>query len=187
MVVKLEVCDYNLDNHFLLIIIFQNNLAMDEPEIRLDKLIEKLRQRRLRLTPQRMAILRFLAASEAHPSAEQVYEHVKAIFPMISLATVYKTIALLKQEGEVLELGFANGSSRYDGMKPYPHPHLICLKCQRIIDPDMGMFSALPIELSQKYGFKIVSHRLDFFGLCPECQSVASQEGGGVQADRIPE
>lgn len=160
---------------------------MDEPETRLAELVEKLRLRGLRLTPQRMAILRFLATSEAHPSVEQVYEHIKATFPMTSLATVYKTVALLKQEGEVLELGFANGSSRYDGMKPYPHPHLICLKCQRIIDPDLGMFSALPTELSQKYGFKIVSHRLDFFGLCPECQSVASHEGGGVEANCIPE
>ncbi len=127
-------------------------------------------------------ILRILTASEAHPSVDQIYEQLKAEFPMTSLATVYKTVALLKQEGEILELGFANGSSRYDGLKPHPHPHLICLKCQRILDPEIGLLDALPGELTHRYGFKIISHRLDFFGLCPECQA-ADIEGGGLEVD----
>ena len=53
---------------------------------------------------------------------------------MTSLATVYKTITLLKEMGQVLELGFSDDSSRYDGRNPTPHPHLICVRCKKIVD-----------------------------------------------------
>ena len=133
-------------------------------------LVDKLRQRGYRITPQRAAILKIFTESQAHPSVEQVYEQIKTDFPMTSLATIYKTVTLLKEEKEILELGFANESSRYDGNKPYPHPHLICIRCQRITDPEIELFNNLPQELAHKYGYQIVNQRLDFFGICPECQ-----------------
>ena len=77
---------------------------MADPEARLDEMITRLKERGHRLTPQRMAVLKILAVSEGHPSVEQIYERVKVDFPMTSLATVYKTVALLKEMGEVLEL-----------------------------------------------------------------------------------
>jgi len=117
-----------------------------------------------------MAILKILASSEGHPSAESIYEQVKENFPTTSLATVYKTIMLLKQLAEVLELGFPDGSNRYDGNKPYPHPHVVCLRCKQIVDPDLGSTAKLAAEAAQKTGYKIVDHRLDFFGICPKCQ-----------------
>ena len=55
----------------------------------------------------------------------------------MSLATVYKNIILIKSFGEVLELGFPDGSNRYDGNKTNPHPHVICIKCKKIVDPDL--------------------------------------------------
>ena len=69
-----------------------------------------------------------------------------------------------------MELGFVDESNRYDGARPYPHPHLVCTKCKRIIDPDLPALSELPRELAGKTGYQIIHHRLDFFGLCPECQ-----------------
>lgn len=77
-------------------------------------------------------------------------------FPMTSLATVYKTVDMLKAEGEILELGFANGISRYVGSKSYPHPHLICIKCQTIIDPEVDLVNELTQEIATQYGYKIV-------------------------------
>jgi Fur family peroxide stress response transcriptional regulator len=151
---------------------------MPVPEPRLDSLVATLRKRGCRITPQRMAILRIFAESDGHPSVEQVYDRLHAEFPMTSLATVYKTVALLKEEGQILELGFAGGGSRYDGRKPYPHPHLVCLHCQRILDPELGLLADLSQELSQRYGYHIVSHRLDFYGVCPECQAADLKEGG---------
>ena len=106
----------------------------------------------------------------ATPSVEEIYKEVMKLFPTTSLATVYKTITLLKELNEVLELGFPDGSNRYDGSKPYPHPHAICTKCKKILDPEISSVHELSEEMKQKTGFVISSHRLDFFGLCPECQ-----------------
>jgi Fur family peroxide stress response transcriptional regulator len=146
---------------------------MTESGKRLAELIGKLKQRGYRLTPQRMAVLKILAHSDGHPSVDKIYEQVRDSFPMTSLGTVYKTITLLKDMGEVLELGFSDDSNRYDGNKPYPHPHLICIKCKNIIDPDINTLESLPSVVAQKYGYQILGHRLDFYGICPECQAKA--------------
>ena len=75
---------------------------------------QKLKQHHYHITPQRLAIISILATSQDTPSAGQIFERLKAQFPTTSLATVYKTIGMLKNEGEVLELEFQNGSNRYD-------------------------------------------------------------------------
>ncbi|RPH75237.1 transcriptional repressor [bacterium] len=141
---------------------------------RLPALIEKLRQHGHRITPQRVAILEAVTQDSRHPTVEQVYEAVRGEYPMTSLATVYKTIALMKEEGEILELGFGSGSSRFDGARPYPHPHLVCVECQRIIDLEVQTFDELPGKLADQYGFEIVSHRVDYYGICPDCRANSS-------------
>jgi Fur family peroxide stress response transcriptional regulator len=73
-----------------------------------------------------------------------------------------------------LELGFSDGSNRYDGNKPYPHPHLVCTRCKKIIDPDLSSLRDMTEELEQETGFLIINHRLDFFGTCPDCQNKKS-------------
>jgi len=137
---------------------------------RLDQMILKLKDHDFRITPQRLAVLKVLAASEGHPSVERIYESVRFQFPTTSIATIYKTVALLKQENEVLEISFPDGSNRYDGNKPYPHPHLICTRCKKIIDPDLSSLEDLAKEVTKETGFQIHTHRVDFFGLCRECQ-----------------
>jgi Fur family transcriptional regulator, peroxide stress response regulator len=143
---------------------------MADPKIRLQEMIAKLKACKFRLTPQRLAVLKILSASKDHPSVERTYEQVKKYFPTTSLATIYKTITLLKKVHEVLEISDPEGS-RFDGNRPYPHPHVICLKCKKIIDPDLLGLEKLTEEAAQRTGFKIINHRLDFFGICPECQS----------------
>ena len=138
---------------------------------RLNRILTKLKEQRCRMTPQRLAVVKILANSEEHLSAEKIYERVKVDFPFTSLATIYKTVTLLKKIGEVMELGFVDDSNRYDGIRPFPHPHLICLRCKRIIDPDIPVLSELSSELAQKTGYRIINHRLDFFGICPSCQN----------------
>ncbi|HVO82921.1 MAG TPA: transcriptional repressor [Syntrophobacteria bacterium] len=139
-------------------------------ERRMEEMLSQLKDHDFRLTPQRLLVLRILAESEGHPTVEQIYAQVRTEFPTTSLATVYKTIALLKELNEVLELGFPDGSNRYDGNKPFPHPHLICTKCKTITDPDLFDLEDLSEKMSRKTGYRIFSHRLDFFGLCPDCQ-----------------
>jgi Fur family peroxide stress response transcriptional regulator len=133
-------------------------------------MLSKLKDHDCRITPQRLAVLQILASSEEHPSAEDIYDEVRKKYPTTSLATIYKTIALLKDLNEILELGFPDGSNRYDGLKPFPHPHVICTKCRKILDPELISLDELKDEIGKKTGFTVHYHRLDFFGLCRECQ-----------------
>jgi Fur family transcriptional regulator, peroxide stress response regulator len=141
---------------------------------RVQQVVSILKEAGHRVTPQRLAILRELADSTSHPSVETVYAAVKPIFPTTSLATVYKTVALLKELGEAIEIGFGDSSNRYDVRMPKPHPHLVCIQCRRIIDADLEPLSHMTESLSQSTGFRILSHRVDFYGVCPECQKAAT-------------
>jgi len=142
----------------------------DQFQQRFDQMLSRLKANRLRVTPQRLAVLKILASSSEHPTVEAIHEQVRKKFPTTSLATVYKTVSVLKKMNEILELGFPDGSNRYDGKRPYPHPHMICTKCREILDPDLAILDELTEEMGEKTGYKILSHRLDFFGLCPKCQ-----------------
>ena len=144
---------------------------MENPKERMDIMLSRLREHGFRITPQRLAILEILSVSQEHPNVEQIYEQVIKDFPTTSLATVYKTINVLKSLGEVLELGFADMGARYDGAKPNPHPHAICIKCGRIVDPEHIITDHLIRQISEVTGYKITRHQLDFFGLCPDCQN----------------
>jgi Fur family peroxide stress response transcriptional regulator len=146
---------------------------MRSPTSRFEDILIKLREREFRITPQRIAILQAFLNSDEHPSVEQVYEQVRATFPTTSLATVYKTVSLLKEIGEILEISFTSGCNRYDGNKPYPHPHLICTRCKKIIDPEVSLLDQMTTDLAKKSGYRIESHQVEFFGVCPPCQKPA--------------
>ena len=145
---------------------------MSEPSKadRLEQMVDSLKRTNHRITPQRLAVLDILADSSGHPSVERIYEQVRVRFPTTSIATVYKTISILKEIDQVLELGFPDGSNRYDGHRPFPHPHVICTKCKSILDPDLDTLSDFTREITRQTGFAITTHRLDFFGLCQNCQ-----------------
>ena len=137
---------------------------------RTEHMVSKLKEKGHRITPQRLAILRMLAESNGHPSVEDIFQRVQVNFPTTSLATIYKTISVMKELGEVLELEFSSDHNRYDGHKPYPHPHLICVKCKKIVDPELNSLEDMTQELVSDTGYKILGHRLDFYGICSECQ-----------------
>ncbi|MDY0131661.1 MAG: transcriptional repressor [Desulforegulaceae bacterium] len=141
---------------------------MKEANSRFEQMIGLIKNKGNRLTNQRIAVVKILSASKEHPSADTIYKEVKKNYPATSLATVYKTINLLKEYNEVMEIGFADKGSRYDGYNPNPHPHLICEKCGKIKDAkiNINLFSK---EIEKETGFKITSNRLDFYGVCPDC------------------
>ena len=145
--------------------------ATDEQRAaRLASLLERLKTQGLRMTPQRLAILRALVMHPGHPSAEELHRALLRQFPTMSLATVYKTISRLKSLGEILEIEFSHRDNRFDGHNPKPHPHLICTGCGRVLDPLVPDLAALVRDLSERTGFAVTSHRLDFYGLCPDCR-----------------
>ena len=144
---------------------------MADHKKRFEIIIQKLRDSGHRITPQRLAIVTILARSEGHPSVETIHDQIKRDFPTMSLATIYKNIELIKSVGEVLELGFPDGSNRYDGNKPHPHPHVICIKCKKIVDSDLESLDEMKKEVALETNFKILNHRLDFFGICSNCMA----------------
>ena len=144
---------------------------MVDGQARFEELTQKLRERQCRMTPQRVALLRLLTSAEDHPSAAQLYERLRAQFPTTSLATVYKTLSLLYDMGEVLELGFGNHEARFDANRPDPHPHLICLRCWKIVDGEPSLVPSQVQEVAKGSGFQVTGHRLDVYGFCPDCQA----------------
>jgi Fur family peroxide stress response transcriptional regulator len=142
---------------------------MPDPQTRFDELIATLKERDFRLTPQRVELVRLIASSEGHPSAAQIYDRIKRQFPTMSHATVYKTLALLKEMGQVLEIDL-HDDSRYDGNRPEPHPHLICIKCSKIIDGEADFDPSAIRKLEQASGYKILRSQVTFYGLCPDCK-----------------
>jgi Fur family peroxide stress response transcriptional regulator len=153
------------------IINYETRPHLTDPKKRFEAIIQKLRDNRHKITPQRLAIVKILATSEGHPSVENIYDQIKSDFPTMSLATVYRNILIIKSLGEVLELGFPDGSNRYDGNRPHPHPHVICIKCKKIVDPDLDSMDVMKKEVAKETNFKILNHRLDFFGICSDCMA----------------
>lgn len=142
---------------------------MVSQDVRFEQLITALKERDFRLTPQRIELVRLIAASEGHPSASQLYAKIKRQFTTISHATVYKTLALLKEMDQVLEIDL-HGDSHYDGNNPQPHPHIICIKCNTIIDGDMYQDPNSIRRTEQASGYKILRQQITLYGLCPACQ-----------------
>ncbi len=142
---------------------------MTDPDVRFSQLIAALKQRDFRLTPQRIELVRLLAVSKGHPSASQLYTTIKRRFPTISHATVYKTLALLKEMDQVLEIDLRN-DSHYDGNRPQPHPHLICIQCNKIIDAEVSLDQESLRRLEQASGYKILRPQISLYGLCRDCK-----------------
>ena len=142
---------------------------MSDPETRFAEMIALLKERDFRLTPQRVELVRLISVSEGHPSATQLYANIKEKFPTMSHATVYKTLTLLKEMNQVLEIDLRD-DSHYDGNRPWSHPHLICTKCNRIVDGDILIDPVSLKKLEETSGYQIIRPQITFYGLCPNCQ-----------------
>jgi len=139
-----------------------------------DARFEALRQKLLlsghRITPQRLCVLHALTNSTTHPSAEEIYNQVHKTCPTTSLATIYKTLQTLKDMGEVIELEFSDGSNRYDGMRAQTHPHVVCTQCNKITDIDLTGLDDINQLAGDQSGYQIDHRRIEFYGLCGDCQ-----------------
>ncbi len=142
---------------------------MNDPDVRYNQMIAALKESNFRLTPQRVELVRIIAVSEGHPSASQLYAQIKNLFPTTSLATVYKTLTLLKELDQVYEVDL-HDDAHYDGNRPQPHPHLICMKCNRIVDGDVPLDQQSLSRLEKETGFKILRQQISLFGLCADCK-----------------
>ena len=122
-----------------------------------------------RNTPQRRVILHELSQMTSHPTAAQLYAVVRQRLPRISLGTIYRNLEVLHEDGLIHKMEFAGAETRFDGNLNLHH-HVRCTVCDRVddihsMDPDLA--PAQPAELG---GFQITGHRLEYFGICPDCR-----------------
>ena len=127
------------------------------------------KEKKLKLTPQRLAVYKYLMSTSEHPSAEVIYKAIQEDFPTMSLATVYKALKTLVEVGLVQELNVGEGNFRYDGNAD-SHPHIQCINCGKVDDLMNISLDHLNSEVEQKSNYKVLSNQTYFYGLCKDCQ-----------------
>lgn len=132
--------------------------------------IQALRSKGYKATPQRIAICRIALNSRTHPSAQQVYEEVKKTHPTVSLATVYKTLEVLRELDLLQEINFPKGQARFDSYMN-PHINLVCLKCGSITDIDDKAIKEIIRKVTASTKFKPTGQRIDVYGICQKCSN----------------
>lgn len=134
------------------------------------ELLEALRERGFRLTPQRMMVLEAIESSDDHISAEEIHAKARAQYPYINISTVYRTLDLLKEQGLVAETDLGGGSLVYHPEGKAQHHHLVCRKCGKVTDIDVSVFRQLRDDLRDKYGFDADLEHIGIFGTCVRCE-----------------
>lgn len=130
--------------------------------------IKELKEKGIRITPQRHAILEYLIGTTSHPTADEIYRKLEGNFPNMSVATVYNNLRVLKDSGLIKELTYGDASSRFD-FTIEAHYHSICETCGKIVDFDYSGLQEIERVAEEKLGFKISHHRMELYGTCPDC------------------
>jgi Fur family transcriptional regulator, peroxide stress response regulator len=132
-------------------------------------LIKKIKERGLKITPQRIAIIDVLADETlCHPGANFIYREARKKVKSLSLSTVYSTLNELCRLNLIKMLEFDKGENRFEG-NITPHVNLICKKCNRILDYSLPV-SINPKEFLKKSRFWVTDTRLEYYGYCQECR-----------------
>ena len=117
----------------------------------------------------REAILECVRSADNHPTADWIYNRLKPQFPDLSLATVYRNLAIFKEEGLISSAGIINGQERFDGIVG-PHPHFICQICGAVIDLDLPWsIGSLERQAEEVTGGVVTGYRISLTGRCPAC------------------
>ena len=118
----------------------------------------------------RDAILACVCGTTCHPTAEWVYAQLKPEIPDLSLGTVYRNLAMFKQDGEIMSVGTVAGLERFDG-NTAPHAHFVCTKCTGVYDVPQDELPADFLKSAETLtGGEIASYQLSYYGICPKCK-----------------
>jgi Fur family peroxide stress response transcriptional regulator len=117
----------------------------------------------------RDAILAYLQSTDTHPSADMVFGELKPQIPGLSLGTVYRNLAIFREQGDVISVGTVNGSERFDG-HTQPHIHFICDDCHQILDLHrLQLPEQIYVDAQREYGCSVSGCQLTVNGLCQAC------------------
>ena|SRR2546427_5853317 len=139
----------------------------------LPHLTERLRRKSRKVTGPRQALLELLR-KQPHPmSSKEMFDALPK--NLCDLATVYRSLHLLEQMGMVKRFDFGDGTARFELLEEGDdghHHHLVCTRCAEIIELDECSMTESEERIAARNGFKSVTHKLEFFGICPACQGV---------------
>ncbi len=133
------------------------------------ELIPYLKERGLRITPQRLLILKTIMASEGHPTAEDIHQSI----PYTSLTTIYNNLKLFVKLGIINELPYGSALSKYE-LNHSKHYHIICKTCGEIVDFNYPNLQEIEQLASKLTNFIISHHHFEVYGICPTCQDATS-------------
>ncbi len=133
-----------------------------------DPLEVALRERGLRVTPQRRLVADAVSAL-GHATPEQVCEQVQQVAPALSLSTVYRTLELLEDLGVVSHTHLTHGASTYHAVGRDTHIHLVCRHCGGIDEADLALAATLAAQVRERHGFTTDLSHLSLHGRCAEC------------------
>jgi Fur family ferric uptake transcriptional regulator len=134
--------------------------------------IETLRSRGFRITPQREMIIEAIAHQGEHINADEVFSLVQERTHTVNIATVYRTLDLLVEQGLANRIDLGEGRVIYAGHQHGPHIHLVCRQCGRVLDADQELLSAFNRQLQSDYQFAADLQHISVLGLCNDCQAI---------------
>lgn len=140
--------------------------TMDKAELK--KIIRALN---LKITDQRLAILRTLHEGRRHITAQELYEKINKNHPEIGFATVYRFLKSLTEGQFVTEVRMGGLPARYEMAPRGHHDHLTCVKCGKICEFENKAIETLQEKVAHQLGFKLTHHVLELYGVCPDCQT----------------
>ena len=126
---------------------------------------QKCIEKGVKLTEQRRIIAKVMSESQDHPDVDELYKRASAIDEKISIATVYRTVKLFEESGIVAKHDFKGGKARYEELSESHHDHLIDIKTGEIIEFVDDEIEKLQKKVADKYGYKLVDHKLELYGL----------------------
>ena len=128
------------------------------------------------MTAQRRAVLESLVARKDHPTADQLFAEVRVRLPDISRTTVYRVLETLVRVGAVQKVSHLGSSVRYDAFNE-PHHHLVCMRCERLLDVVDPALDGLRPPAQLPPGFEILDYSVHFRGVCSNCRQPAPASG----------
>ena len=130
-----------------------------------DLIEKKCIDKGVRLTDQRKIIAKIMSSSNNHPDVDELYKRVTKIDSKISIATVYRTVKLFEEVGILAKHEFKGGKARYEEVNEGHHDHLIDIKSGEIIEFVDYEIEKLQKKVAEKYGYKLVDHKLELYGI----------------------
>ncbi|MBN1660203.1 MAG: transcriptional repressor [Anaerolineae bacterium] len=130
----------------------------------------KLRLAGVRVTPQRRLVLNILASTDGHLDANDIYALGRRHDQSLSLSTVYRTLAVLKEIGLVRELHLDCEQHRYELNGKDEHSHLVCQVCGRVIEVESTAFARVAQAVGQMHGFEVTDAQVELTGYCDRCR-----------------